>query len=175
MITIATIQKALYDWATLITTGRVIWAEQNSPQPVSPYFTLRLSSFRQVGEDFITSPNAAGKAVVFGNRDFTLGVQGYGSDVIQNLIKLSTSLNRPTIQDSLRVAGIVVWDRTEVSNITGLDDTLYEERGTFDVQLRISDSVDDTIYTIDKVSGTGTYKNANKETVVTEPFSIIIP
>ena len=130
-----TLQEWVADFTGLDPDSGVIWAEQNAPQPSnfeppeSPYITLRMASLTPQGQDFWSNvDDATGKAKVGGVRRFTLEVNHYGPGSFAMLEALYGSLIFPEYQKLLNDVGITQLDRFPVQNLTGLDDTQFEER-----------------------------------------------
>jgi hypothetical protein len=133
MIDFSAVNKAIQNWARDVTglAGRnVIWAEQNAPQPEGLYLTLRKDSLTPLGHDFPSSfinPMTTNRRWG-GVRRFTLEINGYGDGAFGVLESLYLSIEYPPYRENLRVEGLTILERFPVSNFTGLDDTLYEER-----------------------------------------------
>ena len=133
------LKKALYDWVTAVTGKKVIWADQDSPQPTeidsddTPYLTLRVTTMTPVGQDFWSPVNGiTGEAKVIGTRRLTLEINHYGADSMDTCEELYKSLIFPEYQQSLNAVGLTQLNRLPVLNLTGLDDTRYEERARFE-------------------------------------------
>lgn len=174
------IQDALYDWATsVVPTFSFVWADQNIPfantssgdpvSPVEPSFTLRIGTITKIHEDSLNLPTDASTLVdIEGTRDFILGLQGFGPGSIQQLENLRSSLSRPSIKDSLFISDIIVRDTSvPIINISGLDDSEMEERGSVDIGMR-TDSVitNEDVGKILIVNAVGTYKKPDGSEII---------
>ena len=108
--------------------SNTIRAEVNGPKPTSPHFTMRLNNFSPIGDDWVGNVDNNGDAEIVGNRDFVLEVQGYKKGVVDKIEDIEQALNKLSVIQAFRNAGIVIVDSMPSVNITGLDDTKYEER-----------------------------------------------
>lgn len=154
------IKKALKAWVDLETGDQCIPAEDNGPKPAKPFFTYRLDSFIDEGEDYIGPPNSlTGDVLIRGNRAFTVGIQGYGPGVLEKLNDLKNSTRKLTVLETFQDSGIVIFNRLAIQNLTGLDQTEYEERGLFEMLMRTDSEVIDTGSIIEDVHAFGTIKN----------------
>jgi hypothetical protein len=140
MISLHTIENALYLWATaaLGPLVPVIWYHLNAPRPVVPYVAMHLFSIRSVGVDAQLSPDGDGEIEIVGNRDFSLECQAIGLYSRDYLEKLKMSLERPAVQQILRTAGICIVDRGAITDLTSLVDSRWEERNTIEFFFRFA-------------------------------------
>lgn len=136
MFNFSTILGGIYDWLYAAAGITVIKAEQNIVKPATPYLTFRIASIVQVGEDYISEPNSSGKATISGTRDFIIQVQGFGDGVILKLETARSALQQPAVIAALTTSKIVIFDRGAVENITGIDESEYEERASLDISGR---------------------------------------
>jgi hypothetical protein len=159
-VDLSTIKTGLWTWAKTeagIPEAQVVWAEQNSPQPNTPYVTLRIASLVKVGDDYIPMPNASGAVKITGNRDFTLGIQGFGPGSLGILETLRGSLAKQSVKETFYAAKIALVNTEDVLNITELVETRFQERGSLDVFLRTYSEVTDNLGAIEKVEVTEEY------------------
>jgi len=172
MIEYDTIKKGFYDWAVAVTGKAVIWENQNAPKPDLPYITLFMTSIQRVGDDYqATSANGSGVIEITGNRDFTLQVQALGEGAIVALESLSSSLQMPTVLETLRNSCIVfVQNITPIQDISGLWDSQFIPRGMIDFQFRTASETTDTPGYFDQVSGEGKLNDASGSTITTIPI-----
>lgn len=157
MIDVAAIQNTLYAWALANATGitTVIWASENGARPSVPYIELRIASILRIGRDFQSRPSSSGNGTLFGNREFTVFARGFGDGSLKALEALVTSVERGTVQDTLRAAtpGLACLEGLAVQNITGLYDTKFQERGSADFRFRTWSEIVDQPGYIGIVSG----------------------
>jgi hypothetical protein len=144
-MTLVATRKAFIDWiraVTSFTAPKVVWAEQNMPRPTKSYITARLTAFVQPNQNYMGNPNAStGVATAVTDKEFTLQLHCFpapGTDPITILLNLHDSLNTLNHYKILQDAGIAF-----VNNLLGpVDttiklDTMYEERATMDLLMRI--------------------------------------
>jgi hypothetical protein len=126
-----TIKDGIYDWLkTILASETVVWEKQNVGQPPKPYVVLGVDSFLQIGEDYVS------RAHIFGNRDFTLKIQYFGSGAIDRLEAIRIATQNPLSLETLRAAGFIFVDSEAIMELTELDQNNYEERAAMDLHLR---------------------------------------
>lgn len=149
-MSLAVTRKAFIDWIRAVIgydAGHVIWADQNMPRPTKPYITTRLTSFVQPNQAYMTPPNSSGVGTAISDKEFTLQLHCYSSisvDPITILLNLHDSLNILNQYKILQDAGIAFVDNLlGPMNTTTLLDTIYEERASMDLLMRIPWSLSD--------------------------------
>lgn len=133
-----TIKQGIYNWVTNISGVQVIWLEPNAPRPDLPYIGLDIGSYQSVGEDYQTAPDDNGMASLFGDREFTLEINYYGSNGHNIMEKLRTSLQQFDVRNNLADKGVVFVDDLTTQGATELLDTLYESRKIMEATFRVS-------------------------------------
>jgi len=160
MISYDDIRTAIVAWVSSETGDTCIKAEGNGQKPAKPFFTYRLDAFVDEAEDYIGSPDeVTGDVTITGNRAFTCAIAGYGDGVLQKLRDLKSSTRKPSVLDTFRAASIVIVNRLSITNITGLDQADFEERGVLELIMRVENVITDTGSIIENVNGTGTIEN----------------
>jgi len=167
MFDFTTVRTGIKEWILAATSLVGIMADQNAPKPNGPHFIYRITSIMQIGFDYLSAPNATGFATLYGSRDFTCQIQGFGADILSKTEVLRTSTQIPVIWSALSGRKIVVFDQGAVEDITGLDGTEFEERSSLDVFMRtemVLTGVD--VGLIEIVNGVATYKNPGSNNLV---------
>jgi len=162
MVSIYTIENALFAWATLVLPPAtpIIWYHVNAPRPVVPYVALHLSTINSVHVDYVD-----GKGNLTGNRDFTLLCQGIGKYSMDYLETMKTSLEKPAIQEFLRSKGVAFVERLALSCISEVVDSRWEERNILDLKFRFAQLDTDDSGMIEHVNGRGTLKDVDLSTI----------
>lgn len=176
-----TIDDALHAWivsALSITAARVIWANQNLPQPAYPYVTLQHPGLVEVGTldetisstDLTADPGEEIELLTTGPREFTLtvtahvdvGTDAYNSDAQATaLLSLAqSSLGQRSVLDALSVAGIAIIERLPVLDTSVVVNGEWNSQATMDVRMRVTSEMTEQIGYIDKVKLTSTFENA---------------
>ena len=137
MIDFDVIDKRIYDWTVLYSSIAVIWVEDNGPKPNLPYLTLRRSTLIKYGHEYISAPNNSGIAKISGDRDLTINLQAYGSNAFGRLEDLYSAQMLPASQEFLQLGNLSLIDQLAIGNITGLNDTLFEQRAQMDLLFRL--------------------------------------
>jgi len=152
-IVFSNLRKSLYDWAILVApTGfDVIWYRPNSPRPSLSYVTLSMINFSQVGWDYIPRPDTNGDAAISGDREFTLRIECYGDGCFEALETIRSSLQKPTILDTLREDGIVFVTQNDITNVAALLDTEWEPRTSMDIFFRLAQTNPEVLGKIETV------------------------
>lgn len=168
MIDFNAIDTLLHTWTVTYTGITVIWSNDNGPKPDLPYIALRRSSLVPIGEEYLSKPDSNGKAKISGNRDLVVFYQCFGSNAMGILENLWTTRQIPTSQEFLQTEGVSLIDRLAMNNITGLNDTEYEERAAMDLLFRFaSQRVDVALGLIEDVVINGEYKEENINQTIT--------
>ncbi len=174
MIQWETLKDTLHGWAVAQSgydTAKVIWAEENTPQPTLPYLSLKIASLVQVKDDFNGEPDENGIALVSGDREFTLEVKAFGGDTFPVLEKLRNSLQKFEVRLALP-EGLAYIDSAGILAANELVDTTYEQRAVMTLRFRIpsqfeADGTPQKPYTTDElglietvvIQGKGTYEH----------------
>ena len=174
-----TIKSGLVTWVNTATSLKTIWSDQDAPQPYDgeelktiAYAALRYSTIDQINEDHVSPPDNAGIATISGDREFILFIQVKGKDALSKMSDLLDSLQKVTVQDTLRASKISYVDNFPIMNITGLDDTQYIERASMDVLFRTFSEITDVVGVIEKTEVTQTIKDQKGDTIIQETFTI---
>lgn len=140
------LKTSLYCWANDNTpsTIPVIFSNQNSPRPSTPYVSLLINSFVQIGNDYSPRPTDSTSEIdLAGDREFTLEVQVFGGSHLQILENLRSSLQKETVLNELRSKGVVFVLQNPITDISAVFDTRFEQRATMDILFRISQTIED--------------------------------
>lgn len=175
------VQDAIYDWVNKQLVGvvdpeAIIWRDQSKTLPQRPMVSLKIiDGPRAVGRNASLS-NASEKRFNLGMQHvLTLSVQAFGSSAVQRplaaqiIADLHASLTKLSVLDQFRRVKIAVQDIGAPRNLTELEETEYEDRAGFDVQMGVAQNVIDDPSTIETVNGQG---EVNGKDV---PFTVTVP
>jgi hypothetical protein len=154
MLNLARIQRAFYDWTRDQTDGvidaqSILWRDGSEPLPPRPCVTLKVTSGPQrVGLQDSLMYDQGNRFTIGGQRVMVVSIQVFGNKQMgpkayQLATDLSSSLSKLTILDRLRASGVAIQGQTNVTNITALEESEYEERAQFDVTLGVAQNVVD--------------------------------
>jgi hypothetical protein len=158
---LADVRKAIYNWVKRETEGQVestsiIWRDQGEPLPPRPAVALKITSgpLRTGYSDNLGVNQTTGKTTVGGQRVLVVSVQLFGSRsdpgsprVDQVAADLNASLSKPAVLLELRKSGVAVFNQGEVTNLSDVEETEFEERAEFSVMLGVAENqVDDPGY-----------------------------
>lgn len=156
------IDPLIYAWTVLYTGLTAIWSNDNGPKPDLPYIALRRQVVNPIGSEYLSKPNSSGMAKISGNRDLIIYFQAYGNNAMGVLENLWTVRLIPASQEQLATKGISLVNKLAINNITGLNETKFEERAQMDLLFRFaSQRVDVDVGYIDDISINGEYKQGN--------------
>jgi len=130
------IKDGIYEWINSVSGLEAVRADQNAPKRNNSFFTYKLNSILQIGEDYLSEPDDNGLANVCGSRDFTCQILGFGDGIMEKTEALRSSLQIPDILDALGAKKIVVFDRSGIEDLTALDESEFEARSSLDVFMR---------------------------------------
>lgn len=167
----ATIQDALRGWvrdASGLADDHVIWADQSGPRPAAPFADLRIGASIPMGAvDELSDSTDLGRANgqeielrATGVQEFRVTVRLFTAETLDDnaarslLGKTRLTLTLPTIRDVLEAAGVTVFDRGEVQNLTALKDTAFEGRAMLEIGCYTIESVSEYVGYIDSVEAT---------------------
>lgn len=168
------VQNALYGWVSSLQISRpVIWYYPNAPRPERSYISLNISTFNQMGWDYIPRPtDNPGNVILKGDREFTLSVQAYGEQPMQTLELVRTSLQTESVRSYLRSNGLVYFGKESIIDITTLLDSRYEQRASMDLFFRIGQEYADMLGTIATVEVTEQFFNAAEVLIFDETYIV---
>lgn len=147
MVTYEGIKTQIRTWVANAIPGReAVTANQNAPKPPKPFFTYQISSFIRLGMDGFTKPDGTGAGKYLGTREFTVMLQGFGDGVIEESRTLQDGLETLAILETFRDAGFIVFNSSPILDITGLDDSEFEERISMDIFCRTDTEFEDTSF-----------------------------
>jgi len=168
MVSLSTVQDALYDWAhAVLPTIPIIWYHQNAPRPTVPYVSFHLSTIDTVKQDFVD-----GSGNLTGNRDFVLLCQGIGKNSMDFCESLKTSLSKPAIRHDLRMKGVVFVNRLVISRISEVVDSRWEERNILDLKFRFAQTDTDTSGIIEHANIEKDFYNPDLSTITIENINV---
>lgn len=146
--TLYTLVKALVGAETLI------FADQNAPRPPLPYWTLRLSAHRKIGEDaYGQGVDVNGDQLVSGVREITVQVQRVGENSDTLCADLRDNLSRTTILEEWQRQKIALYDLGDVLNVPyKLDNSQLEPRASVDLFVRFGTELLDRVGVIETVN-----------------------
>jgi len=164
-------------------SSQVYWANQNIGRPAKPYATMLLTSFNNIGHDFVFPPDGiTGSSKIAGNRDFTWNVQIYGDedrtiDPIEILLEIYGRLSRTADYQIFMDEGVAFVDTlmgpTDISTVL---DKSFEPRGAMDLLMRIPyESVDTEQGVIESTEVEATYKNVDDSVIMVQNIEIPEP
>jgi hypothetical protein len=177
MLNIVDIENKLRTWVVAQTSRTTIFEYPNAPRPSLPYITLHILNLMQIGHDFVKRPTSTvSGSKIWGNREFTLSVKHYGTNSLQMLEQLRSSLEKPTVQAFLDELSIAFVDRLMIQSVPELIDTRFEERAVMDLLFRVPNEITDTdIGIVSTVKIEKTFKDENLQTTLIENVTIPEP
>ncbi|MCK5603480.1 hypothetical protein KAR91_16465 [Candidatus Pacearchaeota archaeon] len=148
------IKVALHTWVSGQSGITTIWANQNAPQPATPYITLNIISgpVKIGGSDTMFWDDVNDVFVLGGERQFTLSIQSFGAGGLQAMSDLLTSTEiPPVITDSFTDNGLAVGNNPAITDLTQMLSTTFEERKSMDVIFYTMDNTELTMTYIESV------------------------
>lgn len=168
------LRDAVYDWiAPLVAPAPVVWGHQNNPRPAKPYVLAIITPSRAVGQDYVSPPDNNGIATVLGNREFTLMLQYVGAGGYDALERVRTSLEMPTVLQSLHADDIASVRVEDMQDISALADSRYEDRYMLDATMRVENYCTDAVGLIETVAVQTYYTDAT-HTIKTDLVTITL-
>lgn len=112
------------------------------------FFVVTLGA-GQATADILRGANA----LIAKDNEFTLSVQGFGDDSMQELTNIRDLLETFTVQGLLRAASLAFVQVLNFSDITGLFQSRFEPRASLDLLFRINSTVTEDAGVIETVTG----------------------
>lgn len=176
MLDLTAIRQAIYTWVnSVITPVPAMWADQNASQPAAKFVSLRIQSITKVSRD-VHGPidDETAVAQLYGTREIIISVRGFGDGSNQLLELLSGSLEKVTVQNTLRASGLAIVSNGNVLNLSSLLEIRFKEQASLDVTLRTSSTDSDALGLIEAVELEGTTQNPPSDDLV-EAFTVGTP
>ena len=161
MIPINTAFKTLLESHTEAAFAMLL--NNDRPRPSLPYVTFDTRSLVSIGHDALLEPNDQGAAEILGDREFTVAIQFYGCNAVENLEHFYSVQRFQSVTAAFDTVGIVFVDLIAgVQDLTLLVDTKYEYRAAGDFLFRIGKAIVDTgVGVIERVKADATYKKGD--------------
>lgn len=143
----------------------VIFADQNSPRPAIPYWTLRVSMGRALGVDYFSQGvTAQGDQTIAGVREATLQVQRIGANSDTACADLRDNLSKTTVMEAWRLQKIALYDTGDVQNIPfKLDNSQLEPRASVDLFVRFGTELLDRVGAVETVTIDAAYRTLESD------------
>lgn len=169
------IQDTIYDWIKEVmlgvlgtqeddTIGQIIWRNQGQPLPARPCVTLKfIDGPRPIARNGNAALNSTTHATVVGiQMEATLSIQVFGNTQMheplagQLATDINSSLLRQTVLDDLKRGGVSIQGVGSPKNISALEESRYEERYGFEIDLGLVQNVIDDPGVIENINLTKT-------------------
>lgn len=157
----------------------LVFSDQNSPRPALPYWTMRIQSLRDVGDEtYSQEVTNDGDQTIKGSREATIAIQRYGVDSDIACQGFVDELQKTSVNEEWQAQNISYYDIGNVLNIsTTLDKSVIEPRAAVDLFIRFGASFVDTVGAIETVTNTGQTNQAideeNIDVVATAPVVLV--
>lgn len=176
------LEKAIYDFVTSATGIQWIWDKQDSQgsqkgeKPVLPYGTMNISA----GPSKVSYSSESYKELdTFTYKHvyaFTLTLNSYAqNDHLKILTDILSSIDLPTKQTILRSAGLAIWNIGDPIDISILQNTGHEMRGSVDIEMSYGVEIDDAPGEIQTVDIDGTLTTDAGNDIVININKTIVP
>jgi hypothetical protein len=143
----------------VIGSETVVFADQNSPRPALPYWTIKVSVQRGIGIDSMSQGvDISGNMTIKGVREATVHLQRIGTGAIDSCTDLRDNLAKVTVHEQWQAANISIYDIGDVQDIPfPLDNSQLEARAVLDIFVRCGTSLLDNVGIIETVEADGDY------------------
>lgn len=155
MINYEAIEDAVYGVVEpILNPNPVIFSRQADPAPNSntaPYTTILLNNLVQIGRESLGATDNTGMTPVKLDYQLVIDFQSYGTGARNEIAKLQSAFNKPTVVDQFLVAGLAMVRQPTVLDIPKVINTEWEEVALIAVTFHLADSNDDDTSFIDTV------------------------
>ncbi len=143
---------------------KVIEANQNAPRPARPYISVLVTTTTQKEHSNESHPGDTGMASIENELSCMVSVQCIGENAKTIMGNLRQTLEKPTVLQSLRAAGLpFIRVLSGVNDLTEQTGTQYEERAGVDIEFRAAAVVIDEVGVIESVEGAATHERPGGE------------
>ncbi len=175
----ATKRAAIISWirgATGYTAAKVIWLDQDMPRPETPYIGARMTSFKNIGREYVDSPDSDGKGKIFKHKEFTLNIHCFGTktvDPMEVALNIEDAQDKETQKAILEAQQLVIVTTLMGATDTSIKlDTTFESRASIDFKFRSPFEIEDSGQgLIETINVEGSLKN-EVELIKTVDFEI---
>jgi hypothetical protein len=173
MIAWGALKTAIYDWVSTETAITTIWANQNAPQPDTPYITLNIIAGPvKLGlDDDMVWDSVGAQFILAGQRRFTTSIQAYGNGSLSAMSNLLGSIDKPSVHDGLSTAKLAIANTPAIIDLTAMLSTAFEDRRGMDVEFYTVDNTAITLSYIDKTELEG-FLTTPKGSVINPVFTV---
>lgn len=157
------LKSDLYTLVAALAGETVIWADQNSPRPALPYWTMRINTIPTMGSAaYSQGVTPQGDQTIWRVNQATVALQRYGDDSEIKCHALKSNLDKMTVRESWSQKQLACYDTGPVNNIsTKLDNATIEPRAAVDLFVRFGSRVVDRVGIIDTVEISGEYEGSS--------------
>lgn len=163
-----TLWETIFEWLTNVTSGRpVVQRDHNGPIPPRPFVTAKVTTSQREGQSHVGPVGDDGVIRVQQGAQLTLTIQTFGPQAFNIANAIRNSVEKPSVQSFLRRNGLCyVATRNGPTDITKVVGTSFEERGSFDLQLRTNIEILDDVGFIERVELTGVIPPLEEKKVI---------
>lgn len=165
-LNLAAVEDALYDWAYNIAKGglnkdvQVFWKDQGEQLPARPCVALKfIYGPAPTDRDPNVFLGTVSGPTTFGmQQEGILSVQVFGNTQVckplahQLALDLNSSLMLQSVRDKLKQGGVSIQGLGKVQLMSALEESKYEERAGFEVELGLVQNISETVGTIETVN-----------------------
>lgn len=153
----------IYALVSALADAQVIWADQNSPRPALPYWTMRINTIPTLGSaEYAQGVSNDGDQTIWRVNQATVALQRYGVDSEIKCHALKSDLDKTTVREAWSLRQLACYDTGPVNNIsTKLDNATIEPRAAMDLFVRFGSRVVDRVGIIDTVMVEGQYEGSD--------------
>jgi hypothetical protein len=165
-LNIESIKDTIFTWVFNVTRGvvddlQIVWRNQSEPVPPRPFIGLKIiAGPNPIARSPNTYMNPGTNTITVGMQmEATLSVQVFGNTLITNIPTarqiandLNTSLFLADVLADLSAGGVAVQALGKVQSLTALEESEYEERSGFEIELGLVQNITRPTSTITSVN-----------------------
>lgn len=129
-----TFDNWIYDWIVQFISSTVVWADkgQKNIKPDLPAIVLNKTTMVKSANDYVSPPDDDGFIQILTFRELTLNIQAFGTNSFGVLSEIDALKYNDISQQVLEANGISHVNNFAIQDLSGLNDTLFEERASID-------------------------------------------
>jgi hypothetical protein len=156
MTTFPQLKQIIYNWVkdnSNLPPENIIFSHQNTPKPNDDFIEINPKikiekTYRKDQQKFKND----GTIDVYLTRDVTVLLNGYGKDILNNMLSILNSIDKPTVYEKFRENDIAIIEIDELIDLSDVDGDFYINQTQLMIIFQYNETVNDNTGYFDKVT-----------------------
>lgn len=172
MLDLSAVETLLVGLFNDLTGLLFIVADQDAPRPSGTYGTIKISGIDRTGWDSVTFENEQAPALdlvesIKGLRSLAISTNIFRDGAMQSMLELNSLIHGSAAQQTMRVSGLGLGERSTTRNLAELLDNQTEQRSQMDINFYVVNEAKLITAAVASVEITGEYQVGSKTTQIT--------